>query len=104
MHGDDGMGDIGLALHGRVPAAATAAEVLVDEIRARPGEVTLVTLGPLTNVAAALELAPDIATQLRSLVVMGGTSDAPATSRRSPSTTSGPTPRPRRSSSSRARR
>ena len=75
VHGDDGMGDIGLLLHGRVPAEGAAAQVLVDEIRARPGDVTLVTLGPLTNVAAALELAPGIATQLRSLVVMGGTSD-----------------------------
>jgi purine nucleosidase len=69
------MGDIGLPLHGRVPAEGAAAQVLVDEIRTRPGDVTLVTLGPLTNVAAALELAPEIATQLRSLVVMGGTSD-----------------------------
>jgi purine nucleosidase len=75
VHGDDGMGDIGLPLHGRVPAEGAAAQVLVDEIRARPGDVTLVTLGPLTNVAAALELAPEIATQLGSLVVMGGTSD-----------------------------
>jgi purine nucleosidase len=75
VHGDDGMGDIGLPLHGRSPAAGEAPQVLVDEIRARPGEVTLVTLGPLTNVAAAIELAPEIATQLRSLVVMGGTSD-----------------------------
>jgi inosine-uridine nucleoside N-ribohydrolase len=75
VHGDDGMGDIGLPLHGRIPAEGAAAQVLVEEIRARPGEVTLVTLGPLTNVAAALELAPEIATQLRSLVVMGGTSD-----------------------------
>jgi purine nucleosidase len=75
VHGEDGMGDIGLQLHGRTPAEGAAAQVLVDEIRARPGDVTLVTLGPLTNVAAALELAPEIATQLRSLVVMGGTSD-----------------------------
>ena len=37
VHGDDGMGDIGLPLHGRVPAEGAAAQVLVDEIRARPG-------------------------------------------------------------------
>jgi len=49
--------------------------VIVDEIRARPGELTLLTLGPLTNVARAFELAPDAATKLRSLVMMGGTSD-----------------------------
>jgi purine nucleosidase len=76
VHGADGMGDIGLELHGREPEAGDAAEVLVEAIRARPGELTLVTLGPLTNVAQALELAPDIASKLRSLVMMGGTSDA----------------------------
>jgi purine nucleosidase len=76
VHGLDGMGDIGLELHGREPAAGDAAEVLVEAIRASPGELTLVTLGPLTNVARALELAPDVASKLRSLVMMGGTSDA----------------------------
>jgi purine nucleosidase len=75
VHGDDGMGDIGLELSGRRPATGKAAQVLADEILARPGEVTLVTLGPLTNVARAFELAPESAVQLRALVVMGGTSD-----------------------------
>jgi purine nucleosidase len=75
VHGEDGMGDVGLDLTGRSAAAGEAAQALVDEIRARPGEVTLVTLGPLTNVAAAFERAPDAAAKLRSLVVMGGTSD-----------------------------
>jgi purine nucleosidase len=76
VHGLDGMGDIGLPLRGRVPTGSIAVEVLVEEIRARPGEVTLVTLGPLTNVAAAFESAPDVPRLLRSLVLMGGTSDA----------------------------
>src|SRR5260370_2061479 len=56
VHGADGMGDIGLGLHGREPAAGDAAEVLVEAIRARPGELTLVTLGPLTNLAPAFQL------------------------------------------------
>ncbi len=76
VHGADGMGDIGLELHGREPAPGDAAEVIVESIRARPGELTLVTLGPLTNVARAFELAPDVAPKLRALVMMGGTSDA----------------------------
>jgi purine nucleosidase len=76
VHGRDGMGDIGLRLRGRRPTGSNAVEVLIDEIRARPGRVTLVTLGPLTNVAAAFERAPDAARLLRSLVLMGGTSDA----------------------------
>ena len=75
VHGGDGMGDIGLELRGREPAAGDAADVLADAIRADAGRLTLVTLGPLTNVAAAFERAPDAARALRSLVVMGGTSD-----------------------------
>ncbi len=76
VHGADGMGDFGLDLQGREPAAGDAVDVLVETIRARPGELTLVTLGPLTNVAHALERAPDVASKLGSLVMMGGTSDA----------------------------
>jgi purine nucleosidase len=75
VHGQDGMGDIGLDLRGRMPAEGDAVDVLVEAIRAKPGELTLVTLGPLTNVAAAFEQAPDVAVKLRSLVLMGGTSD-----------------------------
>jgi purine nucleosidase len=76
VHGNDGMGDIGLELHGREPAPGDAVEVLIEAIRAAPGELTLVTLGPLTNIAAAFERAPEIARQLHALVMMGGTADA----------------------------
>lgn len=75
VHGDDGMGDIGLPLSGRTPASGDAADVLAGEIRAAPGLVTLVTLGPLTNIAALFEREPALAPQLHALVVMGGTSD-----------------------------
>jgi Inosine-uridine nucleoside N-ribohydrolase len=54
VHGMDGMGDIGLPLHGREPASGHAVDVLIDTIQAYKGEVTLVTLGPLTNLALAL--------------------------------------------------
>ena len=71
-HGEDGMGDIGLPLRGRRPAAGHASDVLIETIRRFPGEVTLVTLGPLTNVAAALIRDPDIAKLVARCVVMGG--------------------------------
>ena len=69
------MGDIGLPLGGRVPAAGDAVDALVDAIRSRPGEFTLVTLGPLTNLAAALKRDPRIARDVERCVVMGGASD-----------------------------
>jgi purine nucleosidase len=47
-------------------------DVIVETARERPGEVTLVTLGPLTNVAVALEREPTLPGLLRRLVIMGG--------------------------------
>lgn len=73
VHGNDGFGDIGLDLTGRTPAEGWAPEVIVDTIRSNPGEITLVTLGPMTNIATALLWAPDIAALVERVVVMGGT-------------------------------
>ena len=48
-------------------------DFIVETVRARPsGTVTLCPLGPLTNVAAALTRAPDIAARLEGIVLMGG--------------------------------
>src|SRR5262249_36545039 len=60
---------------GRAPAAGDAVDVIVERVGEEPGQLTLLTLGPLTNVAAAFERAPDLPSSLRGLVVMGGTSD-----------------------------
>jgi purine nucleosidase len=76
VHGEDGMGDIGLELSGRRPDNGDAVDILIDAIRAEPGGLTLVTLGPLTNVAEAFERAPDVADKLDRLVLMGGAADA----------------------------
>ncbi len=77
VHGGDGMGDLGLPLGGRQPAGGGAPGVLVDRVRAAPGELTLVCLGPLTNVAIALLQDPGIAGKLASCVIMGGTGKGP---------------------------
>ena len=53
-----------------------AAEIIVDLVRAYPGRITLVALGPLTNLAAALSAAPDIAGLVREVVCMGGSGAA----------------------------
>jgi len=73
VHGRDGMGDCGLPLSGRTPADGRAVDVIVDTILGSPGEITLVCLGPLSNVAAALLRAPEIADAVERVVIMGGT-------------------------------
>lgn len=71
FHGEDGLGDLGFAPKSSQPAAGHAADAIVETVRAHPG-LTLVTLGPLTNVALALERAPEIAEGVGRCVVMGG--------------------------------
>lgn len=73
VHGNDGMGDIGLPLSGRDPASDRAVDVILDTILGAPGEITLVTLGPLTNVAVALLREPSLAGAIDHCYVMGGT-------------------------------
>jgi len=77
VHGQDGMGDIGLDLSGRRPAGKRAIEVIVETLVGAPGEIDLVTLGPLTNVAAALQREPAIARAVAHCYVMGGTGAGP---------------------------
>ena len=54
------------------PDPRPAPELLVEIISARPGEITLVPVGPLSNVAAALELRPELAEEVAEIVLMGG--------------------------------
>ena len=77
VHGQDGMGSIGLPLSGRKPAGTSAVDVIIETIMQSPGEVSLVTLGPLTNIAIALLREPDIADVVGHCYVMGGTGSGP---------------------------
>lgn len=76
VHGHDGFGDGGPAPTGdggsAQVVAAGAAEFIVEAVRAAPGEITLVPLGPLTNIARAAELEPRLAELLAGIVLMGG--------------------------------
>lgn len=72
VHGDDGMGDIGLPLQGRAPTPGHAADRLRSIINQHAGDITLVTLGPLTNVALALLREPELAQSVSACFIMGG--------------------------------
>jgi purine nucleosidase len=71
FHGKDGLGDHNYPAPRRAPEPTHAVEAIIETIRANPG-ITLVTLGPLTNVALALARAPEIAANVGRAVVMGG--------------------------------
>jgi purine nucleosidase len=71
-HGPRGLGYAELPEPNRPPSPRVAPDLLAEEARRRPQEVTLVAVGPLTNVAMALRLEPDLPVLLRRLVIMGG--------------------------------
>ncbi len=71
FHGGDGLGDRGYPPPERPASEGDAVEVIVQTARENPGLV-LVTLGPLTNLARALRIAPDLSSLVGRCVVMGG--------------------------------
>jgi len=58
--------------HAKFEDRVTAIEFLRETIRSRPGEITLLTIGPLTNIAVLLAVDPEIATLVKGIVMMGG--------------------------------
>lgn len=73
VHGENGLGDVELTgLTPAQPEAKPAHQAIIDLARAHPGEITLVAVGPLTNLALALRVDPEVANLLKAVVVMGG--------------------------------
>lgn len=72
FHGPDGLGGMNYPEPRTPPAGTDAVGELIRRARQAPGELELVTLGPLTNLAAALIQEPRLARWLRRAVVMGG--------------------------------
>jgi purine nucleosidase len=71
-HGTDGLGDSGYPLSSRQAQNQHAANALIQLADESPGELTLVALGPLTNLALATRLDPGLPGKYKRLVVMGG--------------------------------
>ncbi len=76
-HGPTGLGYASLPRPTSAAGARDAADMIIEEARARPGEITLVTLGPLSNVAVALEREPALPRLLKRLVMMVGAYRSP---------------------------
>jgi len=77
IHGETGIGGLDAPAPAKPLAGGHAVDFLIDTLRAaEPASVTLVPTGPLTNLAAALVMAPDIAAGIGRIVLMGGARSA----------------------------
>lgn len=72
VHGTDGMGNTNPKPPSGKLLDIPAAQFIVETILAHPGEITLVPVGPLTNIALALRLEPKIIRMVKEVVIMGG--------------------------------
>lgn len=72
VHGADGLGDSGIVPASRRVEPLHAAQALVQMVNEEPGAFTLVAIGPLTNIALALKLDPELPMKVGRFVDMGG--------------------------------
>lgn len=71
-HGDTGLGYARLEPSPQVAGSRHAVDLLIEQIMAAPGEMTLVAVAPLTNVALAIRREPRIVKAVREVIIMGG--------------------------------
>lgn len=72
VHGDDGFGNIDFPASNRELDPRSSAQYIVDMARQFPGEITLVAIGPLGNLALALRLEPNLPKLVKGVSIMGG--------------------------------
>ncbi len=72
FHGEDGFSNQNYSQPRRAAEAEHAVTELIERFRKEPGQIELVTLGPLTNIATALSIEPNLAQWVKHCYVMGG--------------------------------
>jgi len=72
VHGGNGLGGVELQPSGAAEGALAGPAFIIQSAAAHAGNLTVVTLGPLTNLAIALNVRPEITRQIARVVVMGG--------------------------------
>ncbi|MGB3725298.1 MAG: nucleoside hydrolase [Glaciecola sp.] len=77
VHGDDGFGNINHPPSKRALDPRSSAQFIVDMAREYPGEITLVAVGPLGNLALALRLEPELPKLIKAVNIMGGNAFVP---------------------------
>jgi len=71
-HGDTGLGYASLPEPRTQPIGLHGSDFLIEKVLSNPGEITLVAIGPLTNIALAIRKEPKFAKSLKEIIIMGG--------------------------------
>jgi len=71
-HGDTGLGYARLPPPGQEAAGQHAVDLLIERIMGAPGEITVVAVAPLTNLALAIRREPGLAAAVKEVIIMGG--------------------------------
>lgn len=77
FHHENGLGGVSLPEPTAAPDSRSAAQFIVETVMTHPHEITLVPIGPLTNIALALQLEPKLAQYVAQIVLMGGAALVP---------------------------
>ncbi len=72
IHGEDGLGDCGWPTTKRSVMEQSGVDYLIEQVKSSPKELTLICLGPLTNLALAIAKDPDAIALFKEIVIMGG--------------------------------
>ena len=72
VHGNNGLGGVEFPAAKLKPVSETAVELISRLVRGNPGQITIVAVGPLTNIATLLRSDPEIARMIPQIVIMGG--------------------------------
>nr|WP_148505331.1 nucleoside hydrolase [Paenibacillus beijingensis] len=76
VHGDDGMGGARFPKAEQRPETKHAVDFIIETVHAHPGEISLLAIAPLTNIAMAIRKDPTIIPEIAHLYIMGGTNNA----------------------------
>ncbi len=77
VHGEDGLGNALTNQPQGKPEPGEAADYIIEQVRRHPHELTIIAVGPLTNLALAIEKDPEIVTSFKEVIVMGGAVGVP---------------------------
>jgi len=72
VHGEDGLGGMDLPPSPRPVEGKHAVDAIIDLVMANPGQIEIVTCGPLTNLAVALQKEPRLAEKVKKVWILGG--------------------------------